>query len=89
MTDETAGSPKDRALTEIRTDIELTRERLAQTLDAIEEKLNVPKQAKQYIARGRELWDRLQKDNPTAIYAAAGTVVALVGGLVAWRFTRR
>lgn len=90
MTAEDSGaSPKERALGELRSDIELTRERLAQTLDAIEDRLNVPKTARRYLDVAKEQWDELRRDNPTAIYAAAGAVVAVVGGLIALRFTRR
>lgn len=82
-------SHKERALGELRSDIESTREKLAQTLDAIEDRLNVPKQAKQYAVRAREAWDKLNKENPVVVYATAGAVVLAAGGLVAWRLVRR
>ena len=47
------GSDKDRALSEIRSDIEVTRQRLAQTLDEIEDRLDVPKRFKKAVAEGR------------------------------------
>ena len=88
--DDSQLSHKERQLGELRTDIESTREKLAQTLDAIEDRLNVPKQAKQVVGRARERFDRLATDNPVLLYAAAGVVAAVtVGGVVAWRLIRR
>ncbi len=52
--DDTALSHKERALGEIRSDIESTREKLAQTLDAIEDKLNVPKQVSKAASKARD-----------------------------------
>ncbi|WP_246854630.1 DUF3618 domain-containing protein [Naasia sp. SYSU D00057] len=82
-------SHKERQLGEIRSDIESTREKLAQTLDAIEDKLNVPKQAQAVLGRGRDVLDRTLKDNPVAVYAAAGGVALVTAGLVVWRIVRR
>ena len=82
-------SHKERQLGEIRSDIESTREKLAQTLDAIEDKLNVPKQAQAAFDRGREALDRTLKENPVAVYAAAGGVALAAAGLVVWRIVRR
>jgi hypothetical protein len=82
-------SHKERALGELRSDIESTREKLAQTLDAIEDKLNVPKQAKRAVERAREAWDKVNKENPVVVYATAGAVVLAAGGLLAWRLVRR
>jgi hypothetical protein len=80
---------KERQLGEIRSDIESTREKLAATLDAIEDRLNVPKQAQAALGRGRELWDRTLRENPVAVYAAAGGVAVAAAGLVVWRIVRR
>ena len=82
-------SHKERALGEIRSDIESTREKLAATLDAIEDKLNVPMQAKRAVGRAREAWDKVNKENPVVVYASAGAVVLAAGGLIAWRLVRR
>ena len=82
-------SHKERQLGEIRSDIESTREKLAQTLDAIEDKLNVPKQAQAALDRGRAALDRTLKENPVAVYAAAGGVALAAAGLVVWRIVRR
>jgi hypothetical protein len=82
-------SHKERQLGEIRSDIESTREKLAQTLDAIEDRLNVPKQAQAMLGRGRSALDRTLQDNPVAVYAAAGGVALAAAGLVVWRIVRR
>lgn len=87
--DEPALSQKERALGELRTDIEATREKLAATLDAIEDKLNVPKQAHRLLGRIQLGVERVRRDNPAVLYAAAGAVVAVAGGVVAWRLSRR
>jgi hypothetical protein len=82
-------SHKERQLGELRSDIESTREKLAATLDAIEDKLNVPRQAQRLVDRGREAFDTTMKENPVAVYAAAGAVALGAAGLVVWRIVRR
>jgi len=74
-------SDKDRALSEIRSDIEVTRQRLAQTLDEIEERLDVPKRVKKAVAEGRERFDTMREDNPTLVYGVLGGAAAVVVGL--------
>ncbi|HEV7623709.1 MAG TPA: DUF3618 domain-containing protein [Amnibacterium sp.] len=75
------GSDKDRALSEIRSDIEVTRQRLAQTLDEIEERLDVPKRVKKAVAEGRERFDAMREDNPALVYGVLGGAAAVVVGL--------
>ncbi|MGN6742521.1 MAG: DUF3618 domain-containing protein [Amnibacterium sp.] len=75
------GSDKDRALSEIRSDIEVTRQRLAQTLDEIEERLDVPKRVRKAIAEGRERFDAARQENPALVYGALGGAAAVVVGL--------
>ena len=87
--EETGSTPKERALGELRSDIETTREQLAQTLDAIEDKLNVQKQAQKALHRLQERFNKLRKENPVVIYIGAGAAVAVAGGLVVWRMSRR
>jgi hypothetical protein len=82
-------SHKERQLGEIRSDIESTREKLAQTLDAIEDRLNVPQQAKLYVGRAQVALEKLRKDNPVVLYASAGAAAVLTGGLIVWRLARR
>lgn len=75
------GSDKDRALSEIRSDIEVTRQRLAQTLDEIEERLDVPKRVRKAVAEGRERFEAMRQENPALVYGALGGAAAVVVGL--------
>ena len=88
MTDD---ADKARDLSDIRSEIESTRERLAQTLDEIEERLDVPKRAKravadgrawaeQTIADGRTWFDAQRQQNPALVYGVLGGACALVVG---------
>ncbi|WP_431279008.1 DUF3618 domain-containing protein [Leifsonia poae] len=61
-------------------DVKLARAELAETLDAIEYKLNVPK-------RTAEKVERLRKENPLALVAIAVTAAAAVAGAV-WLIVR-
>jgi len=89
-TDEQALSHKERELGEIRSDIESTREKLAETLDAIEDKLNLPKQAGVVAGRLRDRVLELQKDSPVVLYASGAiAVLSAVGGVLIWRIVRR
>ncbi len=74
-------SDKDRALSEIRSDIEVTRQRLAQTLDEIEDRLDVPKRFKKAVAEGRERFDTMRQENPTLVYGVLGGAAVAVAGL--------
>ena len=95
-------SDKQRALQDIRTDIETTRERLARTLDEIEERLDVRKraidvweesrdQALALVREGRNRFDALRQENPAIVYGALGGVAAVVlgAGLLVARSARR
>ncbi len=75
------GSDKDRALSEIRSDIELTRQRLAQTLDEIEERLDVPKRVRRAVADLRAQFEALRRDNPGVVYGVLGGAAAAVVGV--------
>jgi hypothetical protein len=89
-TDDQALSHKERELGAIRSDIESTREKLAETLDAIEDKLNVRKQAGQALGRARARFTQLQEDNPVVLYASAAIVgLSAIGGVLIWRIARR
>lgn len=74
------GSDKDRALSEIRSDIEVTRQRLAQTLDEIEERLDVPKRVRKAVAEGRQRFEAMREDNPALVYGVLGGAAAMVVG---------
>ncbi len=60
--------------------IATTRTELEQTLDAIEDKLNVPKQFGTLTARARASYGK----NPTPWLVGATAAVVVIGGLVAW-----
>jgi len=62
-------------MTAERSDVERARARVAETLDAIEYKLNVPKRASERI-------QRLRKDNPLLLIGAAVASVAAIAGVV-------
>jgi hypothetical protein len=93
---------KQRALADIRSDIESTRERLAQTLDAIEERLDVRKRAIELwedgrdraldlVNDGRTRFDALRQGNPALVYGVLGGAAALVlgAGVLVARSARR
>ena len=68
-------------------DIVKARAELVATLNAIEDKLNLPKQARLAVERlGRRVQD-LRTENPTALAAAAVGAAALIGGAV-WLIVR-
>lgn len=56
------------------------RAELEETLDAIEDKLNVPKQLGELGTRVKASWDV----NPVPWLVGAAVAVAVVGGLIAW-----
>jgi hypothetical protein len=64
----------------IETKIVTSRAELESTLDAIEDKLNVPKQASRLKAWAQKSYDA----NPLPWKAGATAAVVLVAGLVAW-----
>jgi hypothetical protein len=57
-----------------------TRAELEQTLDAIEEKLNVPKRANEIAEKAKRSWE----DNPVPWIVGATAATIAVVGLVAW-----
>ena len=76
---------KDRALSDIRSDIEETRKRLSETLDAIEDRLDVPKRLRELLEETRDRVDSLRQERPEVVYgvlAGAATLVAAVTALI-------
>ena len=57
-----------------------TRSELEQTLDAIEEKLNVPRQVGKLTAKVQSSYE----ENPVPWYLGAAAAVVVIGGIVAW-----
>ena len=70
---------------EIQARVAQTRAQLEDTLDAIEDKLNVPKQFAQLVKRAQDAYD----ENPTPWLAAAAGTVAVVGGIIVWAAVSR
>lgn len=64
---------------QLKADIERARAELAATLDAIEYRLNVPKQARQGIRRLNRKIDVTREENPTALAAGVVGVVSAIG----------
>lgn len=74
---------KERQLSEIRSDIEATRQRLAETLDAIEDRLDVPKRVRKAIDEAMERLDTIRQERPEIVYAAIASALGLVAGVTA------
>ncbi|RFA17280.1 hypothetical protein B7R21_00655 [Subtercola boreus] len=72
--------PEDtRSHEQIKTDVAKNRDNLAQTLDAIEFKLNIPKRAKYETAQLKSKLETLREENPAALVAGIAGVAALLG----------
>jgi BMFP domain-containing protein YqiC len=78
MTDDT-----ERQLSEIRSDIEATRQRLAETLDAIEERLDVPKRVRAAVQDAIDRLDVIRQERPEIVYAVLAGAAGLVAGVTA------
>jgi ElaB/YqjD/DUF883 family membrane-anchored ribosome-binding protein len=74
---------KERQLSEIRSDIEATRQRLAETLDAIEERLDVPKRVRAAVRDAIDRMDAIRQERPEVVYAAIAAALGLVAGVTA------
>ena len=68
-------------------DVEKARADLAATLEAIEDKLNLPKQARLAVERARRRVEDLRTENPMALVAVAAGAAVLIGGAV-WLIVR-
>ncbi|HEY0260182.1 MAG TPA: DUF3618 domain-containing protein [Lacisediminihabitans sp.] len=64
----------------IESKVATTRSELESTLDAVEDRLNVPKQASRLAAKAKASYH----SNPVPWIAGATAAVVVVGGLVAW-----
>jgi hypothetical protein len=71
----------------VRSTPEQARAELVSTLNAIEDKLNVPRKVSRAMARGRVAAAKLQKDNPAAFIGGIAAVAA-VAGAAAWAIVR-
>ena len=72
---------------EAKVNSERARAQFAGTLDALEDKLNVPKQVKRRTAEAKVRFRRLADEQPVAAAAVAVAVVAVVGVTV-WLVVR-
>lgn len=72
-----------RSLSEVRRDIEHTRRELAETLDALEFKLDVPARTKEWVEARKEQFDRVREESPATVIGVAVGAVVVVGGIVA------
>jgi anti-sigma factor RsiW len=90
-TSKAAVSPADRSSSELQADIEKTRADLRATLDAIEFRLNVPKQARHAAHRVKSRVKRFQAANPVAFAAVVAGAAALVvtAGVLGYRSAAR
>lgn len=70
--------------TPVESRISAARAELESTLDAIEDKLNVPKRVRRLGVRVRSSYE----DNPVPWIIGATAAVIVVGGLVAWAIFR-
>ena len=68
-------------------DVEKARADLTAALDAIEDKLNVPKQTRFAVERAGRRVRKLRDENPVALAAVAVGAAALIGGAV-WLIVR-
>lgn len=64
----------------IETRITATRSELEQTLDEIEDRLNVPKQVGKLTAKAQSSYE----ENPVPWIIGATAAVVVIGGIVAW-----
>jgi hypothetical protein len=66
---------------------EQARAELVSTLNAIEDKLNVPRKVSRAVARGRVAAAKLQRESPAA-FVGGIAAVAVVAGTAAWAVVR-
>jgi ElaB/YqjD/DUF883 family membrane-anchored ribosome-binding protein len=74
---------KERQLSEIRSDIEATRQRLAETLDAIEDRLDVPKRVRAAVQDALDQLDALRQERPEVVYGVLAGIAGVIAGVTA------
>lgn len=82
MTAESTHGSANRSKQQIERDIERLRGEIASTLDAIEEKLNVPRQVRLGAEQTRVRMKRFAEEDPVLLGVIGAAAVALVGGVV-------
>ncbi|PXY27331.1 DUF3618 domain-containing protein [Prauserella muralis] len=71
-----------------RTDIELTRQELGETAQALAYKLNVPARAKEQLQHGTTKVKETVQHNPVPVIATGAVAALAVGGVITWRIRR-
>lgn len=95
MSNQTSGTPKPsapkRSAAELRRDIDGTRRELAETLDALEYKLDVPARFGEWAQERKEQLRKATEESPVAILGVAAGAAVVIGGLIAGvvRLSRR
>jgi hypothetical protein len=84
MTTTEIANPEPRKLSreELRSEVVRARVELADTLNAIEDKLNVPRKLQRRTDRWSHELRRMRGENPLALAGIAVGAVAVIGGLV-------
>lgn len=84
MTTTEIANPEPRKLSreELRTEVVRARLDLADTLNAIEDKLNVPRKLQRRTDRWNQQLRRMRAENPLALAGVAVGAVVVIGGLV-------
>lgn len=72
------GSPKEKGVNELKLEIAVARDELAETLDAIEDKINIPAKAKRTWRSVKRQYD----EEPAPVIATAAISVAVVASAV-------
>ncbi|MCU1546419.1 MAG: hypothetical protein JWP30_1519 [Homoserinimonas sp.] len=73
-------STSDLGGADVKATVDAKRAELESTLDAIEEKLNIPKQAGRLAKKVESSYD----ENPVPWIAGATAAIVVIGGLIAW-----
>jgi ElaB/YqjD/DUF883 family membrane-anchored ribosome-binding protein len=73
---------------QIKAEIEATRAQLADTVDQLSARLDVPARARERAARAKDTAVETYRESPPAVIGGAVALVGLVVGLVVWRRKR-
>lgn len=76
-----------RSMAQLRHDIRSTRTELAETLDALEYKLDVPARLTEWGNERADQVKRAWNDNPALVLGIAAGAVAIVGGIITGALT--
>ena len=82
----TPEQPAKRSAAQVRSDIAQTRHELAETLDALEYKFDVPSRLGDWAADRKTQAQRLWNDNPALTVGVLAGTVAIIGGIIAGAF---